>query len=478
MAVMRGLPLDNCPTQISLIKTGIMLPVPSDQRGTSSLGDFHNILVWRRRAPKFTTFRVNSLVTSPLRFMETLKKQLEELALNRTSAGLDSTVPPIWHNPILPEVVGFGSWSRNVELNRHESEVIVDPQCGAAVLRGAHVFVPGVIGMMPGATRGDIVSIYANIGSTCKRGWTHKLEEDERYFVGNGILLINRKQIFCGDGLNRGVAVLVTDTTSGCPSLPLNFIEPGTAVMQNLPSIVCGRVLDPKPGEVILDMCAAPGNKTTHLAALMNNKGIIIALDRSASRILKLQELCKELSVTNVLSFVCNSVKSVNMQMKIPLDGQCDPQYFETGPPFSPCCFDRILLDAPCSGLGQRPKLDHINMKHIASLPPLQKKLFETAVKLLKAGGILVYSTCTVVVEENEGIVRWALDRFPCLELVPAEPRLSYFADSEDLFNNTLSASEWKCVLKFVPSVSESFEENACERDTIGFFIARFKKLM
>lgn len=66
--------------------------------------------------------------------------------------------------------------------------------------------------------------------------------------------------------------MLVSDNESRCPSLPPNLIPPGMAVMQNLPSIVCGRVLDPQPGEVILDMCAAPGNKTTHLAALMKNE--------------------------------------------------------------------------------------------------------------------------------------------------------------------------------------------------------------
>ncbi|KAK3919598.1 tRNA (cytosine(72)-C(5))-methyltransferase NSUN6 [Frankliniella fusca] len=454
-----------------------MLPVPSDERGMSFMDNFHHILIWRRRAPKFTTFRVNSLVTSPLLFAETLKEKLAELSVARESAGLESSVPHIWLNPKFPEVVAFGSWALNGELPQHELEVIVDPACGAAVLRGANVFAPGVIGLLPGATIGDIVSVYANIGSTCKRGWTQKIDANERYFVGNGVLLMDRKQLFSGDGLHRGIAVLVTDNRSGCPSLPSNFIKPGTAVMQNLPSIVCGRVLDPQPGEVILDMCAAPGNKTSHLAALMNNLGIIIALDRSASRILKLKELCKELSVTNVLPFVYNSVNAVDLQKEISLDGKCDLQCLKAGPPFPPCCFDRILLDAPCSGLGQRPRLDPVDVKHIVSLPPLQKKLFQTAVMLLKAGGVLVYSTCTVVCEENEGIVRWALDQFPCLKLVSAEPRLDYFSSSEDSFKNTLlSSSEWECVQKFVPIESEPLEENVCERDTIGFFIAKFRK--
>lgn len=476
MAVTRGLPPASCFVERSNFLPGTMLPAPSENRGLSFGDNFSKILVWRRRTPKFTTFRVNSLTTNPQHFVGILKHSLVQLSEERALTGSDSTLPLVWQHPLFPEAVAFGCWKRSVDLPRHELEVIVDPACGAAVLRGAHVFVPGVIGLLPGACEGNIVSIYADIGGVCKRGWTQKLNDKSRIFVGNGVLLMSRKQIFSENGISRGIAVHVTDNESGCPTLPENLFTRGMAVMQNLPSIICGRVLDPQPGEIILDMCAAPGNKTTHLSALMNNEGTIIALDRSASRILKLRQLCMEMSVRNVTSFVYNSIKAVK-PAEVPSNGEdCNHSLLKGGPPFPTCSFDRILLDAPCSGLGQRPKLEEIDLKHVASFPPLQKKLFETAVSLLKLGGILVYSTCTVTVDENEGVVRWALDHFPGLKLLPAEPRLHSLPDNELASSNVLSSTELSCIQKFVPSVDANVEENHCERDTIGFFIARFQK--
>lgn len=74
----------------------------------------------------------------------------------------------------------------------------------------------------------------------------------------------------------RGIAVEVTETISGCPQISETLFPPGTVLLQNIPSIVCVHTLDPQPNEVILDMCAAPGHKTSHIAALMKNKVIFI----------------------------------------------------------------------------------------------------------------------------------------------------------------------------------------------------------
>ena len=440
----------------------------------SCQGELSKLLLWRRRAPKCTTFRVNSLVTTPSDVMEILNHGLQELSEKRIKAGLDSIAPQVWNHSSLPEVVAFGNWSRDSDLPRYESEVIVDCACGSAVLRGAHVFAPGVIGLMPGSERGKLVSIYVDVGKKCKRGWTQKLNENDRVFVGNGILLLDRKQIFGDNAVLRGIAVEVIDNESGCPALPVNLLSPGMAVMQNFPSIVCGRVVDPQPGELILDLCAAPGNKTTHMAALMKNEGNIIALDRSASRIKKLQQLCKDCGVKNVTAFVCDSVYAV--QSEEWSAGNNQHLLLERGPPFPAHSFDRILLDAPCSGLGQRPKLELVDLKHAASFPPLQRKLFSSAVKLLKPGGILVYSTCTVLAAENEEIVRWALDQFPCLELLRRGPNCFHPLPGLDSSNSNLSSEERNCLLKFDPSQSEIIRKDPCENDTIGFFIAQFQK--
>ena len=82
-------------------------------------------------------------------------------------------------------------------------------------------------------------------------------------------------------------------------------------------------------------------------------------------------------------------------------------------PVFNERMFDRILLDAPCSAVGQRPQFNiSMKPKELASFPKLQKKLFDVAYKLLKPGGVLMYSTCTFTIEENEGLVQWAMDKY------------------------------------------------------------------
>ena len=112
-------------------------------------------------------------------------------------------------------------------------------------------------------------------------------------------------------------------------------------------------------------------------------------------------------------------------------------------PPFPPCSFDRILLDAPCSALGQRPQFyNKMRMKELRSFPKIQRKLFKSAVQLLKPGGVLVYSTCTNNIEENEKIVEWAIE------------------NHEDIqFGN-----------------QKNFGHSSRPDDTITFFMAKFTK--
>ena len=117
------------------------------------------------------------------------------------------------------------------------------------------------------------------------------------------------------------------------------------------------------------------------------------------------------LGITNVKAFVMDGTKSVR-------EVEDDIVELKISPPFPEEYFDRILLDAPCSGLGQRPQFfNKIKMKELRSFPKIQRKLFCSAVRLLKPGGVLVYSTCTNNSEENENIVSWAQNTFENLEL-------------------------------------------------------------
>ncbi len=169
----------------------------------------------------------------------------------------------------------------------------------------------------------------------------------------------------------------------------------GFFYIQNLSSILDTLVLDPKPNERILDMCAAPGSKTTHIADIVNNKGNILANELEINRTNSLRNVIEQ--------FGANSVK-VTLS-----DGR------EFGKKY-PDYFDRVLLDAPCSGegmiymKGMKP-LRFWSIKKVKGSSTLQKELIDSAFKTLKAGGVLVYSTCTLEPEENEGVVTHLLDK-------------------------------------------------------------------
>lgn len=186
-------------------------------------------------------------------------------------------------------------------------------------------------------------------------------------------------------------------------------------MLQNLPSCICAHVLNPNPGERILDMCAAPGNKTSHLAELMKDVGLIIAIDKTPNKLKVLEEKIQNYQFTSVKCFAYDSTKLLSL----------DDNNGKLEPPFPSQFFDKILLDAPCSALGNRPILrNDMSPKMLNSYPVVQKKLFKTAFELLKSNGILVYSTCTVTSAENEEIVHWALNKFDGIELISADPLL------------------------------------------------------
>lgn len=216
--------------------------------------------------------------------------------------------------------------------------------------------------------------------------------------------------------ISSGIAIEITSTLSRVPSIGDAYLPAGSAMLQNLPSVICAHVLNPKPGEKVLDMCAAPGNKTSHLAELMKDEGMIIAIDKTPNKLKILDEKMKSYQFESVKCFAYDSTKLL-------LGDNCSNDIVE--PPFPSHYFDKILLDAPCSALGNRPVLrNDISPKMLKSYPVVQKKLFKTAVELLKCNGTLVYSTCTVTSAENEEIVEWALAKFDNIELISADPLL------------------------------------------------------
>ncbi|XP_016984522.1 tRNA (cytosine(72)-C(5))-methyltransferase NSUN6 isoform X2 [Drosophila rhopaloa] len=334
-------------------------------------------------------------------------------------------------------------------------EIIVDTSCGAALLRGAHIYAPGVLAMESNTQLQEAVSVYADLGGKCKRGSVTRFDSPEKIFLGTGKVLMQRYQLFNNsDEPATGVAVEMQSNISRVPSL--GDLSSEDALLQNLPSIVCVRVLAPQPGERVLDMCAAPGNKTGHIAELMGDQGSVVALDNSTSRVRSM--LPKLDHYKSITAHVFDSTKAVAVGA-----AHSGPA---TVPPFHCASFDRILLDAPCSGLGNRPQLSCSikQAKVLHSYPNIQRRLFGQAVQLLRPGGILVYSTCTVTEAECECIVAWALEKFHDLHLMDATPRLG----GPGFPLPDLDASKSRLLQRFGPSEASA--------DTVGFFIAKFQK--
>lgn len=184
----------------------------------------------------------------------------------------------------------------------------------------------------------------------------------------------------------------------------------GRVFIQNAASWLPVLALEPQAGELILDVCAAPGGKTSHIAAITNNQAQIVANDNSRPRLAKLQANLTRLGVKNVELTLFDAT-----QLARKLHGRQ---------------FDKILLDAPCSGEGMM-QLDRDkdfttwSVAHIKRLQQLQRRILLQAWQLLRPGGTLVYSTCTMAPEENEAVVAYLLRNKDDAEIRPFTLELS-----------------------------------------------------
>ena len=224
----------------------------------------------------------------------------------------------------------------------------------------------------------------------------------------------------------------------------------GELYVQSLSSMIPPLVLNPQPEELILDMTAAPGSKTTQIGCLMKGQGRIVANDNNRPRFFMLKANVEGQGIPNV---------------------ELTLQYGETIGRRHPERFDRILLDAPCSAEGRfqtrEPKsFGFWKLNKIKEMVRKQKKLLWSACAALRPGGVLVYSTCTFAPEENEGILSWALEKFGSfMELEPVQLSLT---------NQMPALSRWGKE-EFDPAVRKGVRIlPTAQMD--GFFIARFRK--
>lgn len=453
----------------------------------------------------------------------------------------------------------------NSQPDQSVKEIIVSRKCAESVLRGAQVYVPGVLACSSHVEKGDKVAVSVAVEQPVKDGgWAvgvtrgtvlQGLQTDAHYeerkglYIGQGTAAMSRSGIF---RVPHGIAVEMTERVYKLPSF--NDVLEGEIFLQNLPSVVAACVLDPQPGERILDMCAAPGGKTTAIAILMRDKGEVVALDRSHNKVMDILKLASEMDLNCIKAYKLDALKSVRKTDEATVvgmaDGHCeaiktlaedsDPCHAtvddratnvvedsstttvaqsETEQPFLidgknpeskryvskaelrknlrrmkngpgrnncsggrvekskgffPNSFDRVLLDAPCSALGLRPRLfaGEETLESLKTHARYQRRMFDQAVKLVRPGGVIVYSTCTINPGENEALVRYALDTYKFLSLASQNPKVGGpgIVGSYELFNKTyteewLTEHEAELVQRFDPSSPV---------DTIGFFIAKF----
>lgn len=173
----------------------------------------------------------------------------------------------------------------------------------------------------------------------------------------------------------------------------LQAFQNGLFQVQDESSMLPAIVLAPRPGETVLDACSAPGGKATHMAQLMGNNGTIIAGDVHEHKLKLIDDAAQRLGI-QIIRSVLNDASVPNQEHEK--------------------AFDRVLLDAPCTGLGivrRKPDIKWARQtKDIEEITALQKKLLKSVSRAVKPGGVLVYSTCTILPEENEDIIKFFLE--------------------------------------------------------------------
>jgi len=225
------------------------------------------------------------------------------------------------------------------------------------------------------------------------------------------------------------------------PTSELPFLRKGLAIIQDEASQLVASILNPKPGEQILDACAAPGGKATHMAQKMENQGNIYALDLSKGKLDLIEELRERLGIRIVKTIKGDASKFLSF-----------PQGMK---------FDRILADVPCSGFGTLRRNPDLKWRKgevdIQRMSELQFSILRNLSRYVKEGGVLIYSTCTVFREENEDVVEKFLKGHSEFQL--------------DRMDNLLSE---KCRPLIHGSYFKTFPPKG-EMD--GFFVARLIKL-
>jgi len=247
-----------------------------------------------------------------------------------------------------------------VEANRFAAE---------AVQLGAHLYAPGVKrchGLRPGMK----VTVVDESGTAVGSGVSHQSETSVLTY-------------------RQGVAVEIKSSRTGLPSImETTWYSNGQIHLQSVPAILTSHILDPKPGETIVDLNCAPGGKTSHISQLTRNQARVIGFDRNIRKIEKARELMQRMGCANY-QLISHDSRYVQLDYNIKAD--------------------RVLVDPPCTGLGILPKLGiETTVENVENLAAYQKQFLATASRITKKEGTIVYSVCTITKEECEDVVWFA----------------------------------------------------------------------
>src|SRR5467141_317834 len=247
--------------------------------------------------------------------------------------------------------------------------VEADRVAAEAVQLGAHLYAPGVKrchGLRPGMK----VTVVAGTGTPVGSGVSHQSETS---------ILTYR----------QGVAVEIRISRTGLPSImETPWYTHGQIHLQSLPAILTSHILDPKPGETIVDLNCAPGGKTSHISQLTGNQARIVGFDRNTRKIEKAKELMQRMGCTNY-QLISHDSRYVHRDYNIKAD--------------------KVLVDPPCTALGIIPKLTvETTAQNVENSADYQKQFLTTASHITKKDGTIVYSVCTITKEECEDVVTFA----------------------------------------------------------------------
>ncbi|MBD3194139.1 MAG: NOL1/NOP2/sun family putative RNA methylase [Candidatus Lokiarchaeota archaeon] len=220
----------------------------------------------------------------------------------------------------------------------------------------------------------------------------------------------------------------------------------GFYYLQKIASMFPPFILNPSPEDLVIDMCASPGSKSTQLAQMMKNKGTLVVVEKNKNRIDALEMNIRRMGVKNsiIMNFDAINLGSLNLKA------------------------DKILLDAPCTGEGlireDRTRKKSRNFSDIITMASIQKQLLQSGVRNLKKKGQLIYSTCSIAPEENELVIDEILSDFPSVSIQKLNTQYGVSGFTE--YNNEKLNPDLKFSQRFFPHI----------HDTIGFFLCLLQK--